>query len=202
MEGEMGVLRRGLSDKQALFVAHYVACGMNAANAARLAGYGGNSLSLGFIGYRNLKNPKIRAALADLLAEHGMQPAEIMARLSEQARGDMADFLTFDAQPDQPVLPGMPAPPRPVTLDLAKANELGRLPLIKKLNVRRGAGQWGPAVEIELYSSQEALKILVRLYSMLREQVEHSGQVAAVQIYLPDNGRGDGPGCQGDGVTG
>jgi len=60
----------------------------------------------------------------------------------------------------------------------------GKLPLVKKLSQR------GDVIEIELYSSQEALKILAQLYGMLKEWVEHTGQVAAVQIYLPETGRG------------
>jgi phage terminase small subunit len=54
-------MRDELTDKQRLFVTHYVAC-LNATRAAELARYEGNRITLAAIGYENLRKPQIRAA--------------------------------------------------------------------------------------------------------------------------------------------
>lgn len=53
----------GLTDLQARFVQEYPACGFNASEAARRAGYSENSAR--DIGHENLTKPKIQEALAD-----------------------------------------------------------------------------------------------------------------------------------------
>jgi len=66
----------------------------------------------------------------------------------------------------------------------------GKLPLVKKLSQR------GDVIEIELYSSQEALKILAQLYGMLKEWVEHTGRWPRCRSICRYWARGRGNGCQ------
>lgn len=84
-----------LTDKQALFVSHYLAC-WNATEAAARAGYGGTRGVLAVTGHENLRKPKIRAEIEARLAEAAMSANEVLARLSSIARADMRDFLRTD----------------------------------------------------------------------------------------------------------
>ena len=84
-----------LTDKQRVFVEHYLAC-WNAAEAARRAGYSADSARS--IGSENLTKPDIRAAIARRLAELAMGADEVLARLSDLARGDIRALLRFDAE--------------------------------------------------------------------------------------------------------
>lgn len=79
------------TDKQWLFVVHYVAC-LNGTKAARLAGYAGDDNTLAVVAYENLRKPKIRKAIELALAEQSMSVNEVLARLADHARGDMGDF--------------------------------------------------------------------------------------------------------------
>ena len=76
-----------LTDKQRVFVEHYLAC-WNAAEAARRAGYSADSTRS--IGSENLTKPDIRAAIARRLAELAMGADEVLARLSDLARATSA----------------------------------------------------------------------------------------------------------------
>lgn len=84
-----------LNPRQRRFVAEYLAC-LNAAKAARLAGY--TATRPDQIGYENLRKPEIAAAVDAGMELQGMPTAEIVARLSAQARGDMSDFLRVDEE--------------------------------------------------------------------------------------------------------
>lgn len=123
-----------LTDKQRLFVEHYVVC-LNGAEAARRAGYAAGSARQ--IASENLSKPDIRAAIDAKLAESAMQPAEILARLTDHARGSMGDFLVAHG--------------RGVRLDLKRAADAGQLHLIKKYTKTKGG------YSIELYDAHAAL---------------------------------------------
>lgn len=56
----------------------------NATEAARLAGYAGNDVTLGAVGHENLKKPQVRALLAEL--ERETRSAEIADRHEIQRR--------------------------------------------------------------------------------------------------------------------
>ena len=78
-----------LTDKQQLFVEHYLAC-WNATKAARLAGY--SDATAGVIGSENLKKPNIQAYITERLASAAMGANEVLARLTVHARADIADL--------------------------------------------------------------------------------------------------------------
>lgn len=147
-----------LTDKQRLFAQHYVAC-LNATEAAARAGYTGNRAVLAVTGYENLRNPKIRAIVDALLAEHAMPKPEILARLTDQARASLDGFFAAHG--------------RGVRLDLKAAQEAGLLHLVKKYS-KSPEG----TVTIELYDAQAALVQLGKYYKLWTDVQEHNATVA------------------------
>jgi phage terminase small subunit len=153
----------GLTDKQRLFVEHYLSC-LNGAEAARRAGYAASGARQE--AYRLLTNADIRAELNVRMAESVMPASEVLSRLSEQAAGTMADFLSIKG--------------RGTTLDLAKAAKADRLHLIKKYSKTK------QGVSIELYDAHAALTTLGKHHKLFSEQVEHTGAVAIKVEYGSD----------------
>lgn len=144
-----------LTAKEALFVAYYPVC-LNGTKAAEMAGYEGNRNVLAVTASENLRKPKIRRAIDARLKKMAMSADEILARLTDHARGTMDDFV--DAKTG--------------LLNLRDAAEAGKLHLLKKLRVKTQTvtGEGTAPVEIksiefELYDAQAAL---LNLHRMLR----------------------------------
>ncbi len=154
----------GLTNKQKVFVEEYLQC-WNATEAARRAGYKHPNVS----GPRNIVKAGIQTKIAERLAAKAMDTDEVLARLGDQARGDLGDFLD--------ITPGK------VALNLEKAK--GQTHLIKKFR------QTKDGVSIELYDAQAALEKLARAHGLFidRQQVEHSGEIRYVTkiIRPPDS---------------
>lgn len=138
-----------LNAKQQQFINHYLT-GFNATQAALSAGY---SEKTGYSqGARLLKNVEIAEAIAQRLSETAMTADEVLMRLGEQARGDMAHFATVQGAD--------------VVIDLTSAMLNGQSRLIKKLTQKRTARTIGEVLveevytTIELYDAQAALKLL------------------------------------------
>lgn len=152
-----------LTGKQRAFIDHYFACGMNATEAARLAGYKGDDNALAVIGFRNLRNTKIKGHMEAIFGEIAMGRNEVIGRLTDHARASMGDFISFDAQGN------------PYT-DLTKAKH--RLHLIKELKVDEDERRVGPMtlitrkIAIKLYSAQDALEKLGKHHKLFTEKVE------------------------------
>src|SRR5262245_9754703 len=74
-----------LSRKQERFIAEYVAGNGNASQAARKAGYRGNSNVVGVTAHRTLNNAKVKSQLARELARIDVQitPGRVQRRLDE-----------------------------------------------------------------------------------------------------------------------
>jgi phage terminase small subunit len=142
-----------LTDKQRLFVDHYVNC-LNGAEAARLAGYA--AVGARQEAYRLLTNADIRAEIDARLAESAMPVSETLFRLTEHARGSMADFL-------RPRGKG-------VTLDLKHAMQQGALHLVKKYSKTK------QGVTIEVYDAQAALLALAKHHGLLIDRQEITGK--------------------------
>lgn len=81
-----------LTAKQKLFVAAYLEV-LNATEAARLASYKGNDVTLAAVGYENLRKPQIKAAIDAALHERAMGFEEVLSRISDIGRGDLGEFL-------------------------------------------------------------------------------------------------------------
>lgn len=160
----------GLSSKQLAFIDYYLTH-WNATKAATLAGY--SERSARSIGSENLTKPDIQEAIEARLIELKMSADEVLTRLSDHARGSIADFVTVsepstdlenatDMQDAKAIAGGW-------RLDLLKAEQSGKLHLIKKLK----SGQWGP--EIEIHDAQTALALLGKHHGLFTDKVEHSG---------------------------
>lgn len=153
-------MSEGLTDQQQRFIDEYLVC-WNGAEAARRAGYSEKTARIQ--ASRLLTNANIRAAVEARLAESAMPASEILARLTEQARGSMADFIRPRG--------------RGITLDLKHAAEQGTLHLVKKYSKTKYS------TTIELYDAQSALETLGKYHALWTDRVEHSGEVA-IKGYL------------------
>jgi len=129
------------STKEQVWLEEYFRC-WNATEAARRAGYK----------WPNKQGPAKKEKLADLIAkevEHrAMSANEVLLRLAEQARGDIADALKIDH--------GL------VMVDVEKLKELGLTHLIKKFKHTKQGG-----TEIEFYDAQAALFHLSKLHGLV-----------------------------------
>ena len=146
-----------LTDKQKLFIEHYLAC-WNATEAARRAGYQGNDNTLGSVGWENLQKPAIAERIKQRISEAAMAADEVLARLADQARATMADFIDIVDEIGSPVL------------NLEKAAQADKLHLVKKL---RYNAKGYP--EIELHDAQAALVHIGRSHGLFKERYEHTG---------------------------
>jgi phage terminase small subunit len=145
-----------------VFVDEYLRC-WNATKAARRVGY--SSRSARSIGAENLTKPDIQAEINSRLAESGLSAAEVLARLTNQARGSFSCFirLTDAGQID---------------FDFSSREAQDHVHLIKRLRVKRRrvekAGQaWEHEwIEIELIDAQAALIQLGRHHRLFTDRIE------------------------------
>jgi phage terminase small subunit len=135
-----------LTAKEQKFAEEYVRC-LNASEAARRAGYDAKYARQ--IGSENLTKLDIRAEIERLLEEVAMSPGEVVARLSDQARGDMGDYLK-------------PGRGSSVAVDLKAALDAGLMRRAKKIKIGR--------VTVELYDSQRALAKLADIWGLVRTE--------------------------------
>lgn len=131
-----------LTGKQQLFVDEYLKC-WNATEAARRAGYAGGDNTLAVTGYDNLRNPKISDIIQRRLQESAMSADEVLRRLSDMARADIAEFADVE---------------RPADLHLDEYH--GKTHVIKKFKrkiTRDQLGRQFEEIELELYPADSAL---------------------------------------------
>lgn len=81
-----------LTLKQKLFVEHYLVT-RNGTEAARLAGYAGNDVTLGAVAYENLNKPLIKSAIERRLKSTVMSANQVLEKLTEIASADWRDFV-------------------------------------------------------------------------------------------------------------
>lgn len=136
-----------LNAKQELFKEEYLKT-FNAAKAAVAAGYSEKNSRKS--GHQILRTPEMQAAIKERLREVAIGADEMIALLSEQATGDIGDFLTKEADGT-------------VTVDVTKGNTR----LIKKLTQKRvsvtskhGKATSTTVTSIELYDAQTAIRLL------------------------------------------
>lgn len=172
-----------LTNKQRLFVEHYLTC-LNAAEAARRSGYSAKSAYA--IGSENLTKPEIKAAIDERLQEAAMSADEVLRRLADHARGTLEDFISGQAliAPDKAEeTDGEPVAATGPYVDLEKARALGKMHLLKKFKVDKDG-----AVTIELHDPQAALVQLGRYHGLFLDKTaltDPTGQMPAPLIYLP-----------------
>lgn len=154
-----------LSVKQKVFLEEYLTC-FNATQAALAAGYSPDTAHA--TGWENLRKPEITEAISKRLSETAMSADEVMMRLAEHARGDMADYLTMQGEN--------------VTVDLPKAIEAKKSRLIKKLTQKKTVRSKGEDTEeeivtsIELYDAQAALEKIGRHHKLFTDKTELTGK--------------------------
>lgn len=151
-----------LNDRQKLFVLAYVET-LNATEAAKQAGYSDKTARS--IGSENLTKPDIRAEIDRHFEARSMGKGEVLARLTDIARGDMGDFISVEGDEDAAL----------VYTNLGKAKAIGRLRLIRKIKItERDLGESGREVktEIELYDAQAALNTLGRKHGVFDSKRE------------------------------
>jgi phage terminase small subunit len=153
------VEKKSLTKRQELFVDAYLQC-FSATEAARRAGYKNNDL-LHTNASKILHNTTVKQAIDERLAAVQMTPEEVLKRLADIARGDIADFLDVS--------------PLGFTLDLQAAHAAGKTGLIKKIKQKTITinGQKEDreihTEEIELYSSIDALQLLGKHHKLFNE---------------------------------
>lgn len=142
-----------LTNKRQVFVEEYLKC-WNASEAARRAQYA----SPGSEGHRLLKNAEISDEIQRRVDEQAMSANEVLIRLAEQARADIADFVdVWDGG---------------FKINIEKALAAGKGHLIRKI----GFNQYGKP-EIELHNQQSALQLLGKVHGLFTDKVEQSGEV-------------------------
>lgn len=153
-------LEAALTDKQRAFVAEYLVC-WNATQAAKRAGYTGSYEVLRVTASETLRHPAVRAVVEARLSEKAMTADEVIARLADIARGNMADFISVNGH---------------TRLDFKKAETLGKLHLVKSYS----KGKQG--VRIELYSALDALEKLGKAHGLFieRQDITSGGQPISV----------------------
>jgi hypothetical protein len=145
--------------------------GWSGAAAARKAGYSKKAPYQA--AYQVLRNSEVRAAIEARLGEMAMSANEVLARLSDQARGTLSPFLrvTDDGH---------------IEFDFKSPEAAANMYLIKKIHTKRkrlvalGSGtkdkpadEWDHEwVEVELHDAQAALVQLGRYHKLFTEKLE------------------------------
>lgn len=150
--------------KQQLFIDSYFANGFNATRAAITAGYSEDTAYSQ--GSRLLKDVEIKAEVERRFDELVLPPAEILARLSEHARGDLGDI--WDEESGQ--------------IDWKKARAAGKTGLIRRFKHKtiRTTNPKGEDTEIfedeiELQNPQKALELIGKHRRLFIDRTEISG---------------------------
>lgn len=146
----------GLTIKQRLFLDHYIVC-MNGTEAARLAGYEGNEATLANMASQNLRNHYILRELDRRLNAFAMSPNEVLVRLTDIARGDIADSLNSAGG-----------------IDPLEAKRIGKSHLIKRFKTKTVTSEDSDIheAEIEMYDAQAALNTLLKFHGLLVDRVK------------------------------
>lgn len=147
---------KSLNSKQQAFVEHYIACGWNATEAARRAGY--SAKTAGSIGHENLTKPEIRAAINARVAELKMSADEVLTRLADMARSNMGDFIKL--------VPAADGKGKVAVFDFDRAAKAGKLHLIKSIKIN------AKGTIVELHDAQAALVQLGRHHGLFADRLE------------------------------
>jgi phage terminase small subunit len=154
-----------LTAKQREFVNAYISNGFNATQAALSAGYSEKTAYK--IGSENLRKPQIKQAISALFSDHGMGASEVIARLTEHARGDLGDV--WDESTGR--------------VDWEKARATGKTALIRRVKTKttRVTREDGTDIEtfeddIELHSVQTALQLIGKHHGLFVDRMEHTGK--------------------------
>jgi|GEM_PF-2424996 len=171
-------LKDDCTDSQLAFLYEYLANGFNATQAYLDTNQTDKTSTAQVEGHRTLRKPKIKELLKRRLEEKAMTADEVLARLADIARGDIGEFIEFD---DNGV----------IKVSLAKAKRLGLTHLIKKVKSKRipekdketGDILYTQEVQLELYSSHDALRDIARTLGLFTDNIHATieGQVGVLR---------------------
>lgn len=151
-----------LSNKHQAFVNEYLKC-WNAAEAARRAGYNGKS---NVVGSQLLANLSIRAEIEARLNEMQMSANEVLLRLANMARSNIADFVHVSSAKD--------------VQDLGDAAQV-----IKKFKRRKYYPKGGDPydeIEIELYPADANLERIGRHHGLFNNDAGTEDKPFVVKV--------------------
>lgn len=158
-----------LTEKEKVFIIEYLKC-FNGAQAARNAGY--SERSIYSIAYENLRKPEIRKEIDARLKEVRMSSDEVLARLSDFARGSHRPFVKISDD-------GF------ISFDFSNPEAVDSLHLVKKVETKRSrrlngkdesAEEWEDEfVRVELNDPVRALELIGKYHKLFVERQEHSG---------------------------
>ena len=161
-----------LTNKQRVFVEEYLR-DFNATQAAIRTGYSPHTANEQ--GCRLLANANIKNAVEARIAERRMSADEVLDKLSDIARGDMGDFLDIGSMG--------------FSIDLNKAQEAGKLHLIKKVKMRTtttlakdGVETETHDIDLELYDKVSVLEKMGRHHKLFTDKTELSGSLEVFDV--------------------
>jgi phage terminase small subunit len=132
-----------LTEKEILFIHHYLSNNFNAKKAATSAGY--SEVSAHELGHRLLKKVEVKKAIDSYLTLETLPLKELTYRLGEIARNRGSDYIREDG-----------------SIDLEQLEADGLKWLVKRIRKSKN----GKTV-IELYDSQRALEALAKVYGLV-----------------------------------
>jgi phage terminase small subunit len=143
-----------LTLKQQAFIDAYFACGMNASAAARKCGYKNRANTAAA---QLMSNDVIRREIERLYRESTMPAVEVLARLSEHARADIADVTDAEGK-----------------LSMRKAQKNGKTGVIKSITHTTTIikGVETRTLKVELHDSQKAIQLLGKYHRLFVERVQ------------------------------
>jgi phage terminase small subunit len=146
---------------EALFIEAYLSNGFNATRAARTAEYAGaRANAADRIGHAVLQRDQVRKLIARRVVEKTLNADEILGHWADLAKADMSDFVSV-------VMANHPLHDEPVAVavpDLAKAEEMGKLHLIKKVKMDVNG-----TFTLELRDQDQALNQIARHLGMFEK---------------------------------
>jgi phage terminase small subunit len=161
-------MTHGLTDKQKRFVDAYLV-DFNANEAAARAGYRNPRRS--DIGYKNLQNPRIRAAIdaagAPSLARLGLNAERVLVELARIATVNVMDLMRI-GEDGKPVVDL-------ARLDRDKAAAMSEITIEDFPHARDPERRQLRRVRFRLYDKLAALRTLARLLGVPREAIEPDG---------------------------
>lgn len=173
-----------ITDMQWLFVREYALDPTKPTKAAISAGYSEKTAAVQ--ASKMLTLPKIKAAVAyarkaidDEYHDRVMSAGEVLARLTEIARGDIGDLLDKDDDLEN--------------ISIKKAKALDRSKLIRRVRQRityidggeNNNDQKIEEVDIEMYSAHDALRDLGKHYALFIDKSEQAS-IGLIQVVYGD----------------
>lgn len=163
-----------LDPQHLLFAEKYIELGFNQTKAAIAAGF--SSKSARNQGYRLMRNDDIRAEIDRRMGELAMSKNEVLARLADQARGDMRDFANIK------------------TAKALAQHPTGNVVKKFKRTILTTTDLDGKAIhteekiELELYDAQAAQVQIGRYHKLFTDNFDHTSggdKLTAPMVFLP-----------------